>query len=436
MRLNGTPFWKQSLAFLFGFSIQCNVLIGGGGEGVAATGGYGYRLTDFVAVGALGLLGISSLISRRILPISLFGMIVAALFILPMLSSDPRTVIVAQHYALYSFAALYVAIILSDVTAIEQFCWGLIVGLMATVPIFVAQDLGYTSALMDLGLLPGYSRIFEGIVRDVPRYSGLSGHPNEAGHVAALSAAAGAYFAFARGRFLPLAFVAASLVVIFYYTWSRGGLLVGGIILAIPFLFARRGAAAWRSVVMAGLLAIILLIASETDFVASRFSEDPNAANNITDRIESTLYSLELMFTHPLGMSATDLALVINSGTGGVGSAHNGFFFFGGIFGLLPLIILLAAFIANLRVRDDVDVFFAFLTLQVTLSFLFEQLSGAYSYAFVMCIIVARAFVKTRLGADLTAPLLKHVSRLGRAAASPLDSSLANRAARTESKLR
>ena len=121
----GTPLWQQFFVFLVGFSIQFNVLIGGSGGGVAETGGYGYRFTDFIALSALGLLGLYSLAPQRLFPLGLFGLIVAALFFFPILSSDPRTGILAKHYVLYSLAGIYIATIVSEPSALARFLLGI-----------------------------------------------------------------------------------------------------------------------------------------------------------------------------------------------------------------------------------------------------------------------------------------------------------------------
>jgi disulfide bond formation protein DsbB len=403
--------WKLSLAFFFGFCIQFNILIGGSGERALTTGGYGYRLIDFVALGAVGLLGIYSFTSRRILSLAVYGLIVGVLFAASALSSDPRTAILSYHYVLYSLAALYVVVVLDDVACLERFCWGLIIGLLATIPIFVMQDSAYSSMLTDWGLAPGYTQVFIDVQGDYARYSGLSGHPNEAGHIAADSAAAGAYFAFVQRRFLPTALVAAGLMAVFYYTRSRGGLIAGGAILAIPFAFARGRATLLRFVVMAALAGSLVGGVSQIDFVASRFGEDPNATNNIADRLDSILSGLQVLLAHPFGMPIGEFISYVAAGSGGVTSPHNGFIFFGGVFGILPLLVFLVACAVVFRVRDDVDLFFALFTLQIGISLLFEQLPGSYSYAFAICLIGARAFLRTRIGAEFKAHSIQYRPR-------------------------
>jgi len=386
------------VAFLFGFCVQFNILLGGGGEGASATGGYGYRLSDFVCLGATGLLGFYSLAPRRILPLILYGLIIGALFVAPSLSPDPRTAILAYHYILYSFAALYIVVILDDNRILETFCWGLIIGLLATVPIFVIQDSAYSSKLIEWGFAPGYAQVLASNEVGFLRYPGLSGHPNEAGHVAALAAAAGAYFGIVKRRILPVVLVSAALLAIFYYTRSRGGLVAGGAILIIPLLVTRGRISFLRFAVMPAVLVITLIVLSQFDFIASRFGDDPNVTNNISDRLDSFLSGLQVMLTNPFGMPIGEFISYVAAGSGGVGSPHNGFIMLGGVFGLLLLCTFVVACVVNLRVRTDEDIFFALLTLQVTISLLFEQLPVSYSYALAVCLIGARAFIRTPVG--------------------------------------
>ena len=401
-----TTCWKLAFAFIIGFSLQFNMLIGGNGEGAAATGGYGYRLTDFLSVVAVGLLAIHAAPPRRLIALAAFTAFIGAMatirIIEPTFWDDPRTGILGLHYVAYSFAGLYVAIALGSEATLGTFCWGLILGLLATVPIYALQDAGWSSTLIDWGLAAGYGETFAQMSREIPRYSGLSGHPNEAGHVAALAAAAGAYFFLVRGRVLPLMLVAGGLLATFYYTWSRGGFIAGAFTLAIPFLYARGRTGLLRFALMSLILIGALAFLSQLDFVSARFGEDPNATLNMAERLSSILAGFQAMLTNPFGMSINEFISLVAAGSGGVASPHNGFLFFGGVFGLLPLLVLASAFAMNLRVRTDLDVFFALLTLQVCISFLFEQLPVSLPYVFVMCLLVARAFLKTTIGRDLT----------------------------------
>jgi len=149
---------------------------------------------------------------------------------------------------------------------------------------------------------------------------------------------------------------------------------------------------------MPAVLVITLIVLSQFDFIASRFGDDPNVTNNISDRLDSFLSGLQVMLINPFGMPIGEFISYVAAGSGGVGSPHNGFIMLGGVFGLLLLCTFVVACVVNFRVRTDEDIFFALLTLQVTISLLFEQLPVSYSYALAVCLIGARAFIRTPVG--------------------------------------
>jgi hypothetical protein len=400
---DSTSLWKRALAFCFGFCIQFNLLLGIGGQVASSTGLYGYRLIDMASFGAVGLLALYSLVPHRILPLAVYGSIIAALFSAPILSSDPQTTILAYRYMLYSLAALYVVVITSETSPLEWFCWGLIIGLVATIPIFVLQDSAYAGKLIEWGVTPRYAQtLFYGAEGGFLRYSGLSGHPNEAGHVAALSAAAGAYFALARKKNLPLIITAIGVVAVFYYTRNRGGLFVGGAILALSLILAQGRATFVRFAVTAAVIAMLGIVALQVDFIASRFGDDAVVANNLSERLMSTLAGFNILLSHPLGLPIDEFSSYVFSETSAVSTPHNGFIFFGGVFGLLALLVLVYVCGASLRVRIEGDIFYAFFALQVALSLLFEQLPATCSYEFAICLLFAHEYIRTPIGLAFT----------------------------------
>ena len=398
------PLWQCGLVFAFGFALEFNPTIGLGGQAAASGNLFGFRVIDVISFGAVCLLGIYSLVPKRILPLAFYALIIGILFAAPILSTDPQTSILAYRYMLYSLAALYVLVVVDEVAALEWFCWGLIIGLIATVPIFIVQDSVYASKLVEWGLTPPYANVaFTGSGGDFLRYSGLTGHPNEAGHVAALSAAAGAYFLIARRRLLPIAIVSAGLLVIFYYARSRGGLFAGGAIVSLSLIVAQGRINLIRFVVVLSIVGIVLVLISQLDFIASRFGNDQDQSTNISERLGSMLAAVHVILTNPLGLPLDEFSESVASESGGMPTPHNGFLFFGGVFGLLPLLVLLVAFGVSLRVRDETDVFFAFFALQVGLSFLFEQLPGTCSYEFAICLLIGHTYLKTGFGTDFRA---------------------------------
>lgn len=385
------------MVFLFGFCIEFNMVTGIGGGQAAAVGNYGYRLIDFASFGALGLIAFHSLLPGRILSLGFYALMVGVMFFPQVLSFDQQTAVLSYRYILYSFAALYLVVVINEGGALDWFCWGLIIGLLATLAVFAVQDSVYYSKLSDWGLMPRYApRAFTG-EGGIWRFAGLSGHPNEAGHVAALSAAAGAYFAIVRRKFLPIVIVAAGLIAVFYYTRSRAGFFAGGATISLSLLIAQGRVTFFRFTVMLIVVIISLVLLSQIDFVASRFTDDRLASSNITDRVGSTLYGLHLLLAQPFG---TPIVVVMTTlvSYSGQSTPHNGLIFFGVVFGLVPLLILLWAFTSSVRVHAKTDIFFAFLTLQVVLSFFFEQLTGSCSYEFVICLLIGHAFLRTRIG--------------------------------------
>ncbi len=418
-RIKATPertaFWLNGLAFSVGFCIQFNVLVGGNGEGFGVIGGYGFRLSDFITVGIIGLFGLYVLNPRRMAGLAVFALIVGAVVFLrtqaALFGEDRRTDILFIHYVAYSFVGVYMAIILRTVTRIDSFCWGLIVGLLVTVPVFVLEAAGYSSALTQLGLIPEYGFVLSYYTSDILRYAGLWVHPNEASHVAALSAAAGAYFVFVHRRFLPLVLTAAGLLAVFYYTQSRGGLIAGGVVLAIPLLFRAKKQNIMYLAVGLGLIAAIVLLISQLDIVAYRFADDATAGHNFNERIASTFAALQLLLSHPFGMSDAYFISMLATATGGVESPHNGFVYFGAVFGIIPLLILIFAIATNLRSWNREESFFALLALQVSISFMFEELPISYCYALVLCLLIGRMYLKTRIGHELMARSAAVISR-------------------------
>jgi hypothetical protein len=149
---------------------------------------------------------------------------------------------------------------------------------------------------------------------------------------------------------------------------------------------------------MPAVLVTTLIALSQFDFIASRFGDDANVTNNLSDRIDTFLSGLQVMLANPFGMPIGEFTSYVAAGSGGVGSPHNGFILLGGVFGLLLLSTFVVSCVVNLRVRTDEDIFFALLTLQVIISFLFEQLPVSYSYALAICLIGAKAFIRTPIG--------------------------------------
>src|SRR5581483_9851265 len=236
------------------------------------------------------------------------------------------------------------------------FSWGLVLGLLATVPIFFSQATGLMSWLVDYGLVPGYYAVLHLDYGNGLRFSGLWGHPNEAGHVAALAAPGAAYIYLVYRRLAASVLVAFALLVIFYYTQSRGGLLVGFGVLALPFFYGRgRRLDIVRFVLVAVSVWAFVQLLSQFEFLSERFA-DAGTSGNFSERLSTVLYGIEEILSHPFGMSLDEFYSLMSAATGGVPSVHNGFLFFGLIFGWLPLAVLITVVLGSLFIRSDADV--------------------------------------------------------------------------------
>lgn len=394
---------QRWIAFAAGLFVQFNILVGGQTAGAASAGGYGYRASDFICVVCVLLLLSIAYNSSRIFSAYVYAIGVVVLFAPVVLLRNDYTVTIGIRYILYSLSGLYLAAILTEQRTMAWFCSGMIAGLVAAIGVFVLQNASISRAtLLSWGLIAGYAADYGGYIRDTPRYSGLWGHPNEAGHIGALAAAAGIYFYVAERKIIPLAIVVTGLMAFFYFTLSRGGLIAAAATIAIAILLPRSGRIVDPRFLI-GLLFVAAagLIASQLDFLSSRFAGDANVSGNLAERLDTTLAGIQIALTHPLGLSITDFVSELDSITGGVGSPHNGFVLIGAVLGLVPLIAIVWAITMSFRIEAAPDYFFAYLSLQMCISNFFEQMPGSIPYIFALTLVLGHAYLKTGLGSPL-----------------------------------
>jgi O-antigen ligase len=397
------PILQRWVVFLAGLFVEFNVLIGGQTEGAAATGGYGYRASDFICIVCVLLILTITYSGNRIFSAYVYAIGVIVIFAPVIALRNDYTVTIGIRYVVYSLSALFLASALQESRTMSWFCYGVIGGLVAAIGVFFLQNASISrSTLLSFGLIAGYANDYGGYIRDTPRYSGLWGHPNEAGHVGALAAAAGIYLYLVERKVLPLAVVCAGLLGFFYYTLSRGGLIAGGATIVIAVMIPKDGKIL-DARFLGGLafVAIAALGVSQLDFLFSRFTNDQNASGNFAERLDTTLAGLQIALTHPLGSSLTDFVSELDSLTGGVGSPHNGFVLIGAVFGIAPLIVIVWAIANSFRIQRPTDVLFAYLALQICISNMFEQIPASIAYTFCLALLIANAFLKTQIGGAL-----------------------------------
>jgi hypothetical protein len=232
----------------------------------------------------------------------------------------------------------------------------------------------------------------------MPRYSGLWGHPNEASHVAALASAAGAYLLLARKSVLAVVLVAACLFGVFYFTLSRGGLMIGGAVLALAVLLQPGRGIKLPAIGLCA--AVVMLFVSQFSDLTARFTDNVDAGGNLNERLDSMLAAIPIILAHPFGQPIVDFQHALERSTLVVATPHNGFLFLAGILGIPALLVFLAALGTNL-LHARSNVFVAALCVQIIGAFLFEQLSGNRSYIFAMGIIIGTAYLRSPFGAPL-----------------------------------
>jgi O-antigen ligase/polysaccharide polymerase Wzy-like membrane protein len=391
---------QRWIAFAAGLFLECNILVGGQTEGAAAAGGYGYRVSDFVCIICCLLAVTLAYNSNRIFSAYVYVASIVLIFAPVVLMRNDYTVTIGIRYVMYSISGLYLASIVTERQTMNMLCYGMICGLCASVGVFVLQNASIPkSTLLSWGLIAGYAGDFGGYIRETPRYSGLWGHPNEAGHAGALAAAAAAYLYFVERRLAPIAIVAAGFVAFFYYTLSRGGLIAGMVPIAVAIMIPRSGRITDpKFLVGLAAIALIVLAASQLDFLFARFTTDANAEGNVEERLGTMIAGFQIALSHPLGLSVTDFISELDSLTGGVASPHNGFIFIGAVLGAAPLIAIVWAVAKSFMIEDTTDIFFAFLSLQIFVSNMFEQVPGSIPYIFALTLLIGHAFLKTRLG--------------------------------------
>ena len=155
-------------------------------------------------------------------------------------------------------------------------------------------------------------------------------------------------------------------------------------------------------------IGLAALAVSQLDFLSERFAADQNASGNFAERLATTIAGLQVAITHPFGLSVTDFISELDSLSGGVGSPHNGFVFMGAVLGAGPLIAMIWAIATSFKIEEPTDMFFAYLSFQISISYLFEQLPATIPYMFFITLLMGRAFLKTWIGSALLPISLQH----------------------------
>lgn len=296
----------------FGFACACPMLL---------LGGVNLRLSDAACLMAAAALGVALVMrpalhnSAAALSLTLvlsFGWIAAEAYYPSFLETDPASTMVLVRW-LIAFPAAYWLCVVTDDPALRQAALiGLILGWLGDTAL-----LGYDFTVFSSTGRPAFgdpSHVFW--VGGEYRAIGVFGHPNGAA-IASLYVVPfliGYADQYGRGVLAGiLGWVATGLV--FTLTRSRGATMAAVGLLAWWMISSRpRQVLLWAMASLAAFAALFVLSPSlldallGSDAVAqllSRFTDSGSIEENSEGRIETALGSLQLAFTHPLGMGSS-----------------------------------------------------------------------------------------------------------------------------------
>jgi O-antigen ligase len=309
---------------------------------------------------------------------------------------------VSLSYALYLLGGIGLYIALAQRSGTGSFCWGLLIGALVSLIVFVMQAAGLGSLAIALGLSQPRQVIQELGGSGFSRLTGMWGHANAVGHILAIAAPAAGYLFIARRDRLPLILLAVIMGTCFFFTANRGG-MIAAVLTCIAMLFMRKESvmAQRRTFLIAigGLVGIsyAMYFLPSPEFIYVRFTEDSGINSNASGRVATTLSGIELAIRHPFGLSSTDWRASLKENTGFI-TPHNGFITLAYQMGLPFLLMYLAAIVgcvlAGLRKprKLSLDIFLMLAAVQASISFMFEELSNADPFIVLIGLIMARCY--------------------------------------------
>lgn len=332
---------------------------------------------------------------------------------------------ITVSYVLYLIGGVGLYILLTQRSATAWFCWGLLIGALLSLVVFVMEANGMSGLAKLLGLTQSNQTIQKiGVSDGFSRLTGMWGHANEVGHVLAIAAPAAGYLYVARRERMALLVLAIVTGACFYFTANRGG-VIAVLVTCIVMLFARKEVVAVKRrsiLIMLAALAVIsyaLYFMPSPDFIYARFSDESGATKNASGRVETTLAGIELALQHPFGIGDTDWRAALQARTG-FSTPHDGFismaYEMGLPFVLMVMVAMAIVSFAGFRQPRtfSLDIFLMLAAVQMMISFLFEELSYVDPFVMLVSLILARVYsgavsTVTRRGARGTAPSRRQV---------------------------
>lgn len=221
--------------------------------------------------------------------------------------------------------------------------YGIWYGCIVNVAVMLLQSLNLHDLVQSFGLAPTDGAVVW--VYKNYRSSGMYSHPNGSMAVLSLIVPVSIHLFLASKR--NKIYLALGIIVVFIggaLTYTRSAILVSLILIAIVMLLVVRNkllhAIRWSPVIFA-ILVLILLIGPPGGW--ERWTDMNNYSSNSSERMLSTVKSLEVMIDHPLGLGVIGSKEKVREYSG-IGATHNAFMLLGGSFGVLPGIFTFFAF--------------------------------------------------------------------------------------------
>ncbi|QJU57104.1 O-antigen ligase family protein [Sphingomonas sp. AP4-R1] len=307
-------------------------------------------------------------------------------------------------YALYLLGGVGLYIMLAQRSGTSWFCWGILIGGLFSLLVFVMEANGLTGLAKAIGLTqPTQSLQKIGSDDGFTRLTGMWGHANEVGHVLAIAAPAAGYLYVSRRERMPLVLLGLITMACFFFTANRGG-VIAVIVTGLAMLVARKERVDIKRksflFTMLGVVGVCyaLYFLPSPDFIYARFAGDSGAINsNASGRLVTTRLGIDIALHHPFGMGVTDWRAALERGSG-FQTPHNGFISMTNGMGIPFLLMcvwaLIAVTLAGLRQprKLSLDIFLMLAAVQMAVSFMFEELSYVDSFMMISALIMARVY--------------------------------------------
>jgi hypothetical protein len=360
------------VAFLVSFLIFFNFLI-------FPTNPDSPRITDVMAV-ALCVCFIFYIILRDRLTetfLWLYGAFLLAIIpavILALGQDDFSRFVLSARWLVYIPAGFVAANYVIERQAIWSCLLGTLAGTFANLVILFLQSQGFGFELVAAGLAPVDAATVSVFARE--RYTGMWGHPNVVSAVVSFCTPVCIYlYIVFRWKAVALITGLSTLALCFIFTETRSPLLLSVVLIFIAILvyeplFKVIGTIIFIPIL--GAVTVMLAVPQQLD----RWLDFRLASDNAVGRGDTIITAMAKIIAEPLGHNLEvfrDAWLLLFPGTG----VHNGFLFFGVVFGLPAFFLLLFFTFRALkhlaRNQSHMSIFFFLMLLHISLLMLTED---------------------------------------------------------------